>query len=67
MFEFGVLAAKAWNLLTVHTQGGCALFSLQRFRQGSEAAFTDLQGGEGEYQQQEPPFQHAGEVTWHTM
>ena len=36
-------------------QGGCALFSGQRYRQGFEAAFTDIEGGE--YHQQEPPFQ----------
>merc|ERR1711953_870575 len=47
------------SFLSVFAWGGCALFSLQRYRQGSEAAFTDLQGGEGEYQHQEPPFQHA--------
>ena len=36
-------------------QGGCALFSLKRYREGFEAAFTDVPGGE--YQQSEPPFQ----------
>ena len=35
-------------------QGGCALFSLKRYREGCEAAFTDVPGGE--YQQSEPPF-----------
>lgn len=38
----------------IKTQGGCALFSLKRYREGFEAAFTDVPGGE--YQQSEPPF-----------
>ena len=38
----------------MNIQGGCALFSLKRYREGCEAAFTDVPGGE--YQQSEPPF-----------
>lgn len=30
------------------------MFSLKRYREGCEAAFTDVPGGE--YQQSEPPF-----------
>ena len=43
-----------YRKLYTKTQGGCALFSLKRYREGCEAAFTDVPGGE--YQQSEPPF-----------
>ena len=43
-------------------QGGCALFSLKRYREGFEAAFTDVPGGE--YQQSEPPFQGMTRSRW---
>merc|ERR1719278_2539232 len=41
------------SFLSVFAWGGCALFSGQRYRQGFEAAFTHVQGGE--YEHQEPP------------
>merc|ERR1711879_787039 len=48
------------SFLSVFAWGGCALFSLQRYRQGFESAFTDIPvGGEAGYQQQEAPFQQS--------
>merc|ERR1711953_222430 len=48
------------SFLSVFAWAGCALFSWQRYRQGFESAFTDIQvGGEAGYQQQEPPFQQS--------
>ena len=43
-------------LLPKPVQGGCALFSWKRYKQGFESAFSDVPDGEY-YQQSEPPFQ----------
>ena len=42
-------------------QGGCALFSWQRYKQGCEAAFSDCSGLEPGYNA-EPPFQGTQEI-----
>eukprot|EP00090_Calanus_glacialis_P004642 TRINITY_DN13490_c0_g1_i2.p1 TRINITY_DN13490_c0_g1~~TRINITY_DN13490_c0_g1_i2.p1 ORF type:complete len:218 (-),score=26.06 TRINITY_DN13490_c0_g1_i2:159-812(-) len=59
--------AILFSFLSIFAWGGCALFSLQRYNVGFEAAFGDLEAtAGGEYQSYdqngyvEPPFQQQG-------
>ena len=40
---------------SIFSKGGCALFSLRRYKQGFEAAF--IEEGNEDYHQSDPPFQ----------
>merc|ERR1712038_1802930 len=45
-----VRAAIICSFLSIYAWGGCALFSWKRYKLGFEAAFSDVDGGDGEYQ-----------------
>jgi len=50
-----VRTAIVCSFLSIYAWGGCALFSLRRYKQGFEAAF--IEEGNEDYHQSDPPFQ----------